>query len=271
VHAEDAACIASSKPGGGREYARFLRSRPAEAETLAVRSVLEVARRTGARVHILHVSSATVLPLIEAARAGGVRVTAETCPHYLALAAEDIPDGATQYKCCPPIRDRANRERLWDGLRSGIIDCVVSDHSPCPPALKRLDEGDFATAWGGISSVQLSLSVVWTQARERGVRVADVARWMAAAPAELAGLADKGAIAVGRDGDLVAFAPDAAFTVEPDRLLHRNQVTPYAGQRLAGVVRRTWLRGREVLSDGALAGGPPAGELLSRAGGGGAR
>jgi allantoinase len=271
VHAEDAACIASSVQGGGREYARFLRSRPAEAETLAVKSVLEVARRTGARVHILHVSSATVLPLIEAARASGVRVTAETCPHYLALAAEDIPDGATQFKCCPPIRDRASRERLWDGLRSGTIDCVVSDHSPCPPALKRLDEGDFAAAWGGISSVQLSLSVVWTGARERGFRVADLARWMAAAPAELAGLADKGAIAVGRDGDLVAFAPDAAFTVEPDRLLHRNQVTPYAGQRLAGVVRRTWLRGREVFSSGALAGGPPAGQLLSRAGAGGAR
>ena len=160
-------------------------------------------------------SSATALSLLVAARADGVRITAETCPHYLALAAEDVPPAATQFKCCPPIRDRANRERLWDGLRAGMIDCVVSDHSPCPPELKLLADGDFGAAWGGISSVQLALPVVWTYGRERGCTLADLARWMAAAPAKITGLTAKGAIAVGRDADLVAFAPDAEFTVSP--------------------------------------------------------
>jgi allantoinase len=271
VHAEDAACIAASARGCGRDYAGFLGSRPDEAEARAVAHVIEVVRRTGVRAHVLHVSSAEVLPLLAAARADGLPVSAETCPHYLALAAEDIPDGATQFKCCPPIRGRANRERLWDGLRAGVIDCVVSDHSPCPPALKRIDQGDFAAAWGGIASVQLSLAVVWTQARERGWRVADVARWMSAAPAALAGLPAKGAIAVGRDADLVAFAPDDPFTVEPGWLLHRHKLTPYDGQRLTGVVRRTWLRGREVFCSGRGVLGRPAGQLFERPDRGGAR
>jgi allantoinase len=271
VHAEDAACIAraaqsAGRAAGGRDYAAFLRSRPDEAETAAVAQVIEVGRRTGVRLHILHVSSAAVLPLLRAARADGLRITAETCPHYLALAAEEIPAGATQFKCCPPIRARVNRELLWQGLRTGMIDCVVSDHSPCPPALKRLDAGDFAAAWGGIASLQLALSVVWTFGRERGCSVADVARWMAAAPAAMAGLPDKGAIAVGRDADLVAFAPDAEFTVEPDALLHRHKLTPYAGRRLTGLVRRTWLRGRQVHPSGTADDDQPAGRLLARPG-----
>jgi allantoinase len=256
VHAEDPACVAA---GGGRDYAGFVRSRPDEAETRAVARVVEIGRRTRARVHILHVSSAAVLPLLGAARADGVPVTAETCPHYLALAAEDVPAGATQFKCCPPVRGRANRDQLWAGLRAGLLDCVVSDHSPCPPDLKRLDTGDFGAAWGGIASLQLALPVVWTAGRERGSTLADIARWMSAAPAALAGLPAKGAIEVGRDADLVAFAPDASFTVDPDLLRHRHKLTPYAGRRLTGVVRRTWLRGRCAYPEGG-----PAGRLLSR-------
>jgi allantoinase len=256
VHAEDPACIAPGGNGGGAEYATFMRSRPAKAETAAITAVLEVARRTGVRAHILHVSAGEALPLLAGARGEGLAVTAETCPHYLALAAEDVPDGATEYKCCPPIRERANRELLWEGLRAGVLDCVVSDHSPCPPELKRAGAGDFGAAWGGIASVQLALPVVWTYGRERGCSLADVARWMAAVPAKTAGLAAKGAIAVGRDADLVAFAPDAEFVVTADMLRHRHKLTPYLGQRLTGVVRRTWLRGRDVPS------AVPAGELL---------
>jgi allantoinase len=253
VHAEDPACIAAV--GGGADYAAFLRSRPAEAETRAITEVIEVARRTGVRAHILHVSAAAALPLLAAARDEGLAITAETCPHYLALAAQDVPAGATQYKCCPPVRERANRELLWEGLRAGVLDCVVSDHSPCPPELKQTD-GDFGSAWGGIASVQLALPVVWTAGRERGVSLAEVARWMAAVPAKIAGLAAKGRIAVGCDADLVAFAPDAEFVVTASMLRHRHKLTPYLGQRLTGVVRRTWLRGQDVPS------AAPRGEFL---------
>jgi allantoinase len=263
VHAEDAHLIGHGGEPGGPDYAAFLRSRPPEAETAAIAQVIDVVAGTGARAHILHVSAGPAVPLLAAARAAGLPVTAETCPHYLTLAAEDVPPGATQFKCCPPIRDRANRDQLWAGLQAGIIDCVVSDHSPCPPALKRLDAGDFGAAWGGIASVQLALPAVWTSGRERGCSLADVARWMAVAPAQLAGLAAKGAVAVGRDADLVAFAPDAEFVVTPDLLRHRHKLTPYLGRRLAGVVRRTWLRGVEVFGGGAdepAAG--PIGELL---------
>jgi len=262
VHAEDAAVLAApSRPataGEGRTYQAFLRSRPAAAEVSAITQVIELARETGARAHVLHLSAAGAIGLLAAARRRGVGITAETCPHYLALAAEDVPDGATQFKCCPPIRERDNREQLWRALRDGIIDCVVSDHSPCPPALKRLDLGDFGAAWGGISSVQLSLPVVWTQARERGHSLDDIARWMAAGPAQIAGLAGKGQVAPGFDADLVAFAPDESFVADPARLHHRHPLTPYAGARLDGTVRRTWLRGRPVT------GGRPGGRLLAR-------
>jgi allantoinase len=213
------------------------------------------------------VSSADAIGLLAAARADGLAITSETCPHYLTLAAEEVPAGATEFKCCPPIRERANSERLWAGLQAGIIDCVVSDHSPCPPELKLPGTGDFAKAWGGIASLQLSLPVVWSYARERGFGVADLARWMAACPAQLAGLAGKGRIAAGCDADLVAFAPDASFVVEPGMLAHRHKVTPYAGRRLTGVVRRTWLRGREIFGPeiagtGEASAAGPAGELL---------
>ena len=257
VHAEDPAVIAAAPGPSGRSYAGFLASRPAAAEDAAIARLLGGARRHGARVHILHLASASALPIIEAARADGAAVTAETCPHYLTFCADEVPDGATEFKCCPPIRDAANREGLWAGLAGGLIDMVVSDHSPCPPELKQRETGDFGAAWGGIASLQLSLPAVWTQARRRGHGLADVVRWMAARPAELAGLPGKGVLAPGYDADLVAFDDTASFTVDPARLWHRHPVTPYAGQALTGVVRRTWLRGQET-------GEAPAGRLLTR-------
>ena len=256
VHAEDPYHLhaAASSPA----YADFLASRPPEAEHAAVATAIDAARDTGARVHILHLSSATALPLIAAARADGVRVTAETCPHYLTLDAATIPSGATEFKCCPPIRDAANADRLWAGLADGLISCVVSDHSPCTPELKRRETGDFAAAWGGIASVQLGLPVVWTAARARGFALADVVSWMGRRPADLVGLTRKGRLAVGADADLVAFEPAETFVVDAGKLLHRNPVTPYAGMTLTGVVRSTWLRGTRVTGE------TPGGVLLDR-------
>ncbi|WP_405007225.1 allantoinase AllB [Kitasatospora purpeofusca] len=264
IHAEDPAVLAAAPQQPGVHYRDFLASRPAGAETAAVARLLDAARRTGARVHVLHVSSAAVLPLLRRARADGVRVTAETCPHYLTLAAELIPDGGTAFKCCPPIRDEANRDALWEALAAGEFTAVVSDHSPSTPDLKLLPEhggsGDFAAAWGGIASLQLGLPAVWTEARRRGRTLAEVVGWMSAGPARLVGLdGRKGAIAVGHDADLVAFDPDADFAVHAAELHHRNPVTPYAGRTLTGAVRTTWLRGRVVDP-----GGEPFGVQLTR-------
>ncbi|WP_431884852.1 allantoinase AllB [Micromonospora wenchangensis] len=259
IHAEDPAELRVA-PNSVR-YADFMASRPPAAERRAVAGVLDAARATGARVHILHLSAAETLPLIAQARRDGLRVTVETCPHYLTLMAEDVADGATQFKCCPPIRGAGNRDALWAGLASGIIDCVVSDHSPCTPELKHADVGDFATAWGGIASLQLGLPVVWTEARRRGHELADLVRWMARHPAEIAGLCGKGRIEAGATADLVAFDPDTTFSVDPALLRHRHAVTPYAGRMLAGVVRGTWLGGQPVAPSG-----PPRGRLLSRTG-----
>ena len=248
VHAEDAEAIdrATAARAQGRRYGDFLASRPREAETVAIAHVIDLARHTGCRVHILHVSSADALSLIAAARHEGVRVTAETCPHYLYFADEEVPEGGTQFKCCPPIREADNRERLWDGLAEGVLDIVVTDHSPSTPELKALDSGDFGRAWGGISSLQLGLAVVWTQARERGFTLADVTRWMAQGPADLVGLSGKGRIAVGADADFCVLAPEDGFIVDAAQLHHRNPITPYDGRRLFGVVRSTWLRGERI-------------------------
>ena len=261
VHAEDPDALAAAPQASGTDYAQFLASRPANAENRAIEAVIDASRRTGARVHIVHLSSAGALPALAAAKADGVRVTVETCPHYLVLRAEDVPDGATPFKCCPPVRGDANREALWAGLADGTIDLVVSDHSPCTAALKHLDTGDFGTAWGGISSVQLGLLLVWTEARRRGHTLADVTRWMSEAPADLVGLGTKGGIRVGGAADLVAFDPDSEQVVDPATLHHRNAVSPYAGARLTGVVRATWLAGTQVGADHP---GPPTGRLLAR-------
>jgi allantoinase len=257
VHAED--------PDGCREaprgtsYAAFAASRPEVAEVSAVRAVIEAARATGCRMHVVHLAAGSALPLLQAAHDAGVPVTAETCPHYLTFAADEVPDGATAFKCCPPVRGAANRDLLWEGLANGTIGTVVSDHSPCPADLKALDTGDFAAAWGGISSLQLGLAAVWTGARDSGRGLADVVRWMATGPANRAGLSHKGRIAVGADADLCVLAPDESFLVDPATLQHRHPVTPYEGRRLFGVVRETWLAGRRVDLDE-----EPRGRLLSR-------
>jgi allantoinase len=210
-------------------------------------------------VHILHVSSCDALPLIATARRDGVRVTAETCPHYLTFAAEEVPDGATEFKCCPPIRGPWNRESLWQSLADGTIDAIVSDHSPSTPSLKEFGTGDFAAAWGGIASLQLGLRVIWTEASTRGHGLGDVVRWMATNPARIAGLTTKGRIAPGYDADLVAFDPAASSTVDPAALRHRHPVTPYAGRTVRGAVSRVWLRGEPATPDD-----PPRGRLIAR-------
>jgi allantoinase len=240
VHAELPGLIGSPR-GDPRAYDRYLASRPPAAETGAISMMIELCASTNARTHIVHVSSAESVPVLRSARERGLPMTAETCPHYLAIAAEEIPDGATEFKCAPPIRDRANRDALWDALVRGDLDMIVSDHSPCPPAMKR---GDFFTGWGGIASLQLGASVVWSGMRERGVRVSCLARWMSEAPARLVGLHDrKGRIAPGYDADLVLWDPDGEQVVEPAMLLHRHRITPYMGRRLPGVVEATYVRG----------------------------
>ncbi|MFF3613075.1 allantoinase AllB [Streptomyces sp. NPDC002580] len=260
VHAEDPHHLAAAPRQGGRRYADFLASRPRDAEDAAVRGLIAQAARLDARVHVLHLSSSDALPLIAAAKAEGVRLTVETCPHYLTLTAEEVPDGASEFKCCPPIREAANQDLLWRALADGTIDCVVTDHSPSTADLKT---DDFATAWGGISGLQLSLSAVWTEARRRGHGLEDVVRWMSSRTAELAGLADrKGAVEAGRDADFAVLAPDETFTVDPAALQHRNRVTAYAGRTLSGVVKSTWLRGERVFAEGRFA--RPAGHLLTR-------
>ena len=260
VHAEDADEIERAPGPDGTSYDGFLASRPPVAERTAVATVVAETRRTGARTHVLHLASAEVVPLLRKARADGVRITVETCPHYLSFEAEAIADGATQFKCCPPIRDAVNREGLWQALADGDVDVVVSDHSPCTPDLKRLDVGDFGLAWGGVSSLQLGLSAVWTGARARGHGLADVVRWMAEGPARLVGLPRKGRLEIGADADLCVFAPDESWLVDPARLHHRNPVTPYAGSTLDGVVRSTWLRGERIDLT------TPRGRLLVRGG-----
>src|SRR5256884_3482298 len=248
VHAElpgpiEAGCSSSSADNeGSRSYETFLRSRPREAENAAVKLMIRLSRETGCRVHIVHHSSADALGMLREAKASSTQLTVETCPHYLCFAAEDIRDGTTEFKCCPPIRERENREQLWSALDEGLIEMVVSDHSPCPPGMKCLSTGNFLEAWGGISSLQLRLPVMWTLASERGYSISHLADWLCRAPARLVGLDHrKGMIAVGYDADFVIWNPQTTFRVEPSMIHHKHKLTPYAGQILSGVVETTYL------------------------------
>uniref|UniRef100_A0AAU2V069 allantoinase n=1 Tax=Streptomyces sp. NBC_00003 TaxID=2903608 RepID=A0AAU2V069_9ACTN len=259
IHAEDPHELDAAPHLTGPKYADYLATRPRVSENTAIEGLIKAAKRVGARVHVLHLSSSDALPVIAAAKREGVRLTVETCPHYLTLTAEEVPDGASEFKCCPPIREAANQDLLWDALADGTIDCVVTDHSPSTADLKT---ADFATAWGGISGLQLSLPAVWTEARKRGHTLEDVVRWMSTATANLVGLTQKGAIEAGRDADFAVLAPDETFTVDPAELQHRNRVTAYAGKTLHGVVKSTWLRGERIQHDGVIA--EPTGRLLER-------
>ena len=239
-----------------KSYATYLKSRPDEAELSAIRFLISLCREYQFRLHVVHLSTWEGLALLRLARTEGLPVSVETCPHYLHLAAESIGDKETLSKCAPPIRSRENRERLWQGLREGVIDLVATDHSPCPPSMKKLDEGDFKTAWGGIASLSMALPVMWTEASRRGFTLPDIARWMAEGPARLAGCdSRKGRIAAGYDADFVVFEPEAEFLVAKERLHQRHAVSPYLGENLRGVVRLTYLRGKPVFTDGVFPGG----------------
>jgi allantoinase len=264
VHAEWPEALQPIDPAADpRRYATWLGSRPPACETTAIAMLIDAARESRAHVHVVHLAAASAIDELRRARREGVRITVETCPHYLFFAAEEIPNGETPLKCAPPIRDRRNREDLWRGLLQGDIDLVATDHSPAPPALKQIESGDFVRAWGGIASLQLGLAAVWTAGRERGADLSALARWLSAAPARLAGLDRyKGAIAPGLDADLVIWDPDAEWLVEPVRLHHRHAITPYGGRRLRGRVVRTVLRGETICDLGVI--GSPRGRLLSR-------
>jgi allantoinase len=266
VHAEWPPELERAGPptGDPRHHQSWLATRPVSAETEAVRVLIQLARESGIRIHVVHVSAPETVELIVAARAQGLRITGETCPHYLTFAAEEIPDGATEYKCAPPIREAHRREGLWRAMEQGRLQAVVSDHSPSPPELKRREEGDFSRAWGGIASLQLRLPAVWTAARARGLRVERLVSWLCTGPAELVGLgASKGSIAPGADADLVIWRPEEEFIVEPKILRHRHPLTPYLGRRLAGVIEATYLRGEPIYARG-KPDQAPTGRLLQR-------
>jgi allantoinase len=247
-------------------YSTYLRSRPDEAELDAIRLMLSLCREYGFHLHVVHLSTSLALTELCAARAEGLRVTVETCPHYLHLSAETIPNGATLNKCAPPIRSHENRERLWQGLREGAIDMVVTDHSPCPPAMKRLDEGNFRTAWGGVASLSVALPLMWTEASRRGFTLLDLMNWMAESPARLAGCdAHKGRIAAGYDADFVIFDADREFVLTEDRLYYQHPVSPYLGETLCGAVKATYLRGNCVFTEGQFPGKPVGREYAPNA------
>jgi len=252
------------KNASARRYSRWLASRPRDAENEAVALLLRLSREFNARIHIVHLSSCDAIPVLQHARNDGAKVSVETCPHYLTFTAEEVPEGATEFKCAPPIREQENREKLWEGLANGTIDFIATDHSPCPPAMKLPEEGDFLRAWGGIASLQLSLPAVWTQASARGYAVTHVAKWLCEGPARLAGLdRRKGSIAVGCDADFAIWNPDEKFRVDPVQLHHRHKITPYAGRELKGMVATTFLRGRKIFERGEFS-ASPIGHVLLR-------
>lgn len=245
-----------------RSYATYLKSRPDEAELSAIRMLLALCREFGFHLHIVHLATEHALGMLREARANRLPVTVETCPHYLHFAAEEIPDGATLCKCAPPIRSRENRELLWQGLRDGVIDLVVTDHSPCPPSMKQFETGDFRSAWGGIASLSVALPVMWTEASARGFTLRDIARWMAEGPAKLASCdTRKGKLAPGMDADFVVFDPDTEFTVTTERLHYRHRISAYMGEALRGVVKATHLRGKRVYAQGRFSAERPGKEF----------
>ena len=268
VHAEvpgpvEIACSQASGVEPVTSYATFLSSRPREAEDQAIELMVKLCGETGCRLHIVHHSSADALPILRAAKSSGLPITVETCPHYLHFAAEDIASGATEFKCCPPIRERENCARLWDALRDGTIDMVVSDHSPCPAEMKLRHQGDFMKAWGGISSLQFRLPVMWTEASARGFSVNDLTEWLCRTPARQVGLQHlKGSIAVGHDADIVIWNPDTEFRVIPEMIQHRHKLTPYAGEVLRGLVEKTFVRGQMIYDGREFS--SPKGSLLLR-------
>jgi allantoinase len=263
VHAELPGPLAATETTGDpSDYETFLRSRPRAAENEAVELMIRLSREFGTRVHIVHLSSADAVPLIRDARASGVKISAETCPHYLYFQAETIDDGATEFKCCPPIRERENREQLWHGLANETIEMIVSDHSPCPASMKLRDTGDFLSAWGGIASLQLRLPVVWTEAHQRGFSLRELTNWLCTNPARQVSLESrKGSITAGCDADVVIWNPNRDFVVEGNQLEHRHKLTPYEGERLRGVVEKTFLRGRNIY-DGQRHNDLPLGQML---------
>ncbi|MFN0159142.1 MAG: allantoinase AllB [Bacteroidota bacterium] len=249
--------------GSTRVYAEYLASRPREMEQKAIEMMIKLCREFDCHTHIVHLASADAVPALRKARREGLPLTVETCPHYLFFNAEGIAEGDTRFKCAPPIRDNENRQQLWAALQEGVIDLVASDHSPCPPSMKQLETGDFQSAWGGISSLQFGLSIMWTEAKRRGHSLSHIAEWMCRRPAGLVGLdGKKGAIAAGHDADLVVFDPDASFTVTQDMIHHRHKVTPYEGKTLQGKVHATFLRGMKIYDEGTFA--PPHGATLLR-------
>jgi len=254
VHAElDFGVLNPWADASPRDYLRYLHSRPKVWEDAAIATVIDLVRITGSRAHIVHLSSSTALPMLRAARAEGLPISVETCPHYLCLRAEDVPPGDTAWKCAPPIRESSNQDALWAGLRDGVIDFIVSDHSPCVPSLKLAERGDFMEAWGGIASLQFGLSGIWTEARKRGIAPEQVARWMSTEPARFLGLEGrKGSIIPGADADLVAWSPESSWRVTEEKILHRHKVTPWLGREVCGEVEEVWLRGRAVVSAGEI-------------------
>jgi allantoinase len=265
AHAELDLGSSLSQGAAARSYHSYLASRPNAWEDEAIKLLVRLCRETRCAVHIVHLSSASSIETIRRAKEEGLPFTVETCPHYLCFAAESIPDGATEYKCAPPIRENDNRERLWSALFEGVIDFVITDHSPCLPALKQKERGDFEAAWGGISSLQLGLSAIWSEARARGATLAQLAQWLSEGPARFAGLsARKGAIKKGLDADLVIWDPDRTFEVTPEHLFFRHKVSPYMGRTLSGLPLQTLLRAQLVYDGAAHPAGPIGKTLLHR-------
>jgi allantoinase len=263
VHAEiesdDCLKLSSTK-----KYKEYEQTRPPSWERSAIEMMIRLSKEFNCKTHIVHLSSAQQIELLADAKRDGLPLTVETCPHYLFFSSESIPDGATEFKCAPPIRDKENREKLWEGLKNGTIDCIVSDHSPCPPEMKAKGEGDFMKAWGGIASLQFGLPVVWTEAKHRGFSLMDIVRWMSGFPAKLVGLSEKkGSLAQGHDADIVIFNPDESFILSSSMILHRHKLTPYEGRKLVGIVEKTFLRGNLVFDHGSP-GVKPEGKILQR-------